>query len=359
MLNSPPPDPAADAAHAEQAVAVEAGCLAGFAEVVHDHVVGEVVVAGRHRRVRGEHRVGRHRLQRGGERHALAATSSRMRSSTRKAAWPSLMCQTVGLQPQRGERAHAADAEQDFLLDAGAPVAAVELVRNPAVGFAVLSSCGVEQIQAVVADAGAPDLGPHHAPGEGTPTRSSLAVGAAHRPRSACRRNRCRRNARSGCRRGRWSGGNSPAGRAGRRRRRAGAGRGALAVVAGEDAEAARIDRQAFMEAELGAEVGDQVVRLQRRLARQLQPGFGMIGIVGRQHPVHGAEEDRVVGGLVDSLLVHALEEGLRAVVHRATGRPRAREQRARGPVPAVPEVVGEFVQAHRRAGISGLTSSW
>jgi hypothetical protein len=44
---------------------------------------------------------------------------------------------------------------------------------------------------------------------------------------------------------------------------------GALAVVAGEDAEAAGIDRQAFMEAELGAEIGDQVIALQRRLARQ------------------------------------------------------------------------------------------
>ena len=34
---------------------------------------------------------------------------------------------------------------------------------------------------------------------------------------------------------------------------------GGLAVVAGEDAEAAGVDRQAFVEAELGAEVGDQV----------------------------------------------------------------------------------------------------
>jgi len=37
---------AADAPHAEQAVAIEADRLAEVAEVVHDHVVGEVIVTG-------------------------------------------------------------------------------------------------------------------------------------------------------------------------------------------------------------------------------------------------------------------------------------------------------------------------
>ena len=44
-----------------------------------------------------------------------------------------------------------------------------------------------------------------------------------------------------------------------------------LAVVAGEDAQAARVDRKALMQAELGAEVGDQVV------LREL----GAVGVTG------------------------------------------------------------------------------
>ena len=93
---------------------------------------GEVIVAGRHRRVRGEHRVGGHRLERGVEARPRRA-SARMRSRTRNAAWPSLMCQTVGLSPSASQRAHAAHAEHDLLLDARRAVAAVELVGDVAI----------------------------------------------------------------------------------------------------------------------------------------------------------------------------------------------------------------------------------
>ena len=67
-----------------------------------------------------------------GENTTLAATASRaaaysrprfirprMRSRMRKAAWPSLTCQTGGLEAQGFQGADAADAEEDFLFDAG------------------------------------------------------------------------------------------------------------------------------------------------------------------------------------------------------------------------------------------------
>jgi hypothetical protein len=130
---------------------------------------------------------------------------------------------------------------------------------------------------------------------------------------------------------------------------------GRLAVVAGEDAQPAGIDRQALVEAELEAEVGDQVVVAQvlgAVRARRLV----VIGVVGRQHARVVAEEHRVVGGIQQALLVDALEEGLRAVADRAPqARVQAREERARRPVPAVPQVVGEFLQprqARRQLGI-------
>ena len=59
-----------------------------------------------------------------------SATRLRTRSRIRNAAWPSLMCQTVGLEAQRRERAHAADAEHELLLEARGAVAAVEAVRD-------------------------------------------------------------------------------------------------------------------------------------------------------------------------------------------------------------------------------------
>ena len=78
---------------------------------------------------------------------ALPSSCSRMRSSTRNAAWPSLMCHTVGCRPTARERAHAADAEHDLLLDARGAVAAVEPVRDVAVARAVVLEVGVEQVE--------------------------------------------------------------------------------------------------------------------------------------------------------------------------------------------------------------------
>ena len=85
---------------------------------VHQRPAGSVV-AGRHRRVRGEDQPGRGQLARLGERQTpCASISRRMRSSARNAEWPSFMWQTVGLDPQRFQRPEAADAEHDLLPDA-------------------------------------------------------------------------------------------------------------------------------------------------------------------------------------------------------------------------------------------------
>ncbi len=94
-----------------------------------DHQVRrERVDARRHRRVGGED-VGRHHLLPGLDRSVsgLFSSSTRMRSSARNALWPSFMWKTVGRDVQRFERAHAADAQDDFLLDAHLGAAAVEL----------------------------------------------------------------------------------------------------------------------------------------------------------------------------------------------------------------------------------------
>ena len=71
-----------------------------------------------------------------------------------------------GLELQRLERAHAADAEHDFLLDAGGAVAAVQLVRDVAGALVVLLQVGVEQVQGHVAAACAPHLAGDAAAGQ-------------------------------------------------------------------------------------------------------------------------------------------------------------------------------------------------
>ena len=66
-----------------------------------------------------------------------------------------------GLDAERAQRAHAADTEDDFLLDARLAVAAVEPRRQLAVPRRVFREIGVEEEQAHAAKAHAPDGGQH------------------------------------------------------------------------------------------------------------------------------------------------------------------------------------------------------
>jgi hypothetical protein len=125
---------------------------------------------------------------------------------------------------------------------------------------------------------------------------------------------------------------------------------GALAMVAGEDAQAAGIDRKALVEAELGAEIGDQVAGLQLQGHVPAQ-GLAHVGVEGRQHAVVAAQEDVVFRRLGQAFLVHPLEEGLGIVVDRVPQtRMQAGEQGAGGTIPGVPEVVRQFGQARQAA---------
>ena len=88
---------------------------------------------------------------------------SRMRCSATNAAWPSFRCHTVGVMPSARKRADAADAEDDFLLDAGLAIAAVEARRQLAIPRRVFREVGVEQEQPHAAEAHAPHRGQHRA----------------------------------------------------------------------------------------------------------------------------------------------------------------------------------------------------
>ena len=70
------------------------------------------------------------------------ATCSRMRSSERKPAWPSLVWNTCGSQPEGAQRPHAADAEDDLLAQPVLDVAAVQPVGD-AGGLGLLPATAV------------------------------------------------------------------------------------------------------------------------------------------------------------------------------------------------------------------------
>ena len=109
-----------------------------------------------------------------------------MRCSATNAACPSLRCHTAGSMPSARSDAHAADAEDDLLLDARLAIAAVEPRRELAIPRRVLVEVGVEQEEPDASDAHAPHRGEHRAIAErhggdaGLPSRViAVSIGAS------------------------------------------------------------------------------------------------------------------------------------------------------------------------------------
>jgi hypothetical protein len=318
-------------------------------EVVADRLLGELVVPGCDRGVCREHGIDRDRLECRGEVDALAhhVADALEREEGRV---PLVNVPDGRLEPHRRERPRAADAEHDFLLDARGAVPAVEPIADRTVGVAVRIEVGVEQIKRHVAGAYLPYSHRHGAAGEINlhPELGALVVGdpldrqvledrvgvgdvlhafavdllgeialAVEQPDGD------ERQAHVACR---------------------------LAVIAREDAEASGVDREAFVETELEAEVGDEIALTQP--SGTLRPSrLAVIGVVRRQRPVEVIEEHRVGGSLDELLFVDPLQERLGAVADRIPElRVHAREELARGPIPAVPEVVGELLEPRQPA---------
>ena len=76
----------------------------------------------------------------------------------------------VGLQAERAQGAHAADAEHDLLAQAVVLVAAVEAVGDGDAVGGVAGDVGVEEVQRDAADVGPPDVDP-----DGSPARSTVS----------------------------------------------------------------------------------------------------------------------------------------------------------------------------------------
>ena len=188
---------------------------------------------------------------------APPATNSRSRSTIMNAACPSLACQTAGRDAHGAEHPHAADAEDPLLPQAELGAAGVELVHEPAVLGVVGLEVGIEQIDRHPADPDPPGAHVHRPAGGVHHGHERLAVPSLHRlqrgprdlvllvavllpavepealvevPLHVEQAHAHQRHTEVG---------------------------GCLAVVAGEHAEAAGVDRHRGVQSELRAEVGD------------------------------------------------------------------------------------------------------
>ena len=119
----------------------------GPGQVLLDEVEGERVVPGRHGRVRGEDGGLTHLLDRLGERKPLLDQFAHALQHDERGV-PLVEVPDVRLDFHRPERAHTAQPQHDFLLDAVLLVPAVQPGRQLAVPGRVLREVGVEEVNA-------------------------------------------------------------------------------------------------------------------------------------------------------------------------------------------------------------------
>ena len=245
------------------------------AELSPDQVHGEPVDAGRDRGVRGEHGACPAQLQRLVEvEPALEVLPDPLDAQESRVSLVGMEHLGLGM-PGDGavgpHRPHPADAQQQFLAQPVVAAAAVEPVGHLAQVRVVLLDVGVEQQQRHPADLRDPDLrGEHRAVGQADPDPHGRAVGASQqRQRQAVRVAGRIALGLPALGRQRLGEVAVPVQQADADQRHTQV-TGGLEVVAGQDAEAARVLRQRRGDAELGREVRDR--RLARRSAGRRRP---------------------------------------------------------------------------------------
>jgi hypothetical protein len=341
--------PAGLAGHArqvEEALALQVQLRPVRGEVLADHLLGEHVVAGLDGRVRGEHGalgdLGPRGVQRLAPRDLLAQQLEEQEGGVALVG-----VEDRGVHAERAQHAHAADAQDDLLAQAHGAVAAVEAVGDLLVLRGVAVDVRVHQVQRHAAHLHLPDRDLDRAAAQRDVEHHAPARGAQHGPHGrdvpvhvlvhvllpavggdllhdvALRVHEAHAHQRHA------------------------EVRGGLAVVAGQDAQAAGVDLQGVVHAELGGEVADG-------LAGHLGVVLGEPGVLLAHVAVEGGD-DRVVAALeagVGRELLQALgghgAQQLHGVVMRV-GPERAvhfLEKGAGFRMPAPPEVVGEVLEA-------------
>ena len=161
-----------------------------IAEIVFQHVGAEDIVGGLDVGVGGEHARLAHHFHGLGEDEALVLHQhpGPLEGGERRMAL--VHVHDRDLDAEGVEHFHAADAQDDLLLQAHLGIAAVELGGEPAVVLAVLFMVGIEHVDGDPADLDLPDLEHDLAAGEIQFDLQRAAVGLASPPGPACCENR-------------------------------------------------------------------------------------------------------------------------------------------------------------------------
>ncbi len=281
-------------------------------EVALHELDGEAVDPGRHRRVGGEDATGPHGFDRFGERQALAHQLPGPLQAE-EAGVPLVGVEHLGLEAERLQGAHAADAEEDLLADAVLGVAAVQPVGHQPALRGVAVHVAVQEVELHPAHVGPPDLGLQGLTGEvdgdphavtalqrqrvGIELGEALLLHAVHGQQLAEVARAVEET-------------DAHEGHAEVARR--------LQVVPGEDAQAARVLRQGLRDAELGGEVGHQPQRAGlHRLGPGLEPaGSGEVAVQAALGLLQVAQEAGVRPELFEALRRDLAEQPHRVVGH-------------------------------------------
>ena len=280
------------------------------AEVALDQLAREAVDAGRHGRVGGEDARGPHRLDglAVGEARVLHELADPLEAEEPGVALVGV--EHLGVDAERVEGAHAADAEEDLLAEAVLGLAAVEPVGDGAQVGGVLLDVGVEQVQRHPTDLGLPHAGHERRAGQVDLDGDPVARREGHGVRvevgvalllPAVGGQRLAEVA-------------VPVEEADADQRHAEVA-ARLEVVAGQHAEAAGVLGERLGDPELGGEVGDG---LQRRVLAGLEPAIAVeVALVLVAHLAEEAHEAGVVDQRVEPLARHHAEHADRVVDRR------------------------------------------
>src|SRR3990172_2146351 len=259
-------------------------------------------------------------------------------------------------QAQFLQRAHTADTQHDLLLDAHHLVTAIQTMRDVAIVRAVAFQIGVQQVQRDMANPGLPNLDIELAPrqihrckglgtistmgrNDGHVIKIGVAVGSdliafavyglmkislaiqqtdtdERQPQITC----------------------------------------SLAVIARQDAQAARVDRETFVKTELGAEISDQILFAQPVRSASRQPVI-VVSVIICQYTVEITDEYLVICRIQQTLLVHTLKKtlGLCPVAFHRPGCRLANSARV-GRSQLYQRLFASSSRRARRAGIFGRT---
>ena len=245
------------ATQADKLRPVDAQLLGIVRQILPDHRLRERIVSRRHGRMGRKQRGGANHFQRFGESQSAAHHQVADALQPEKCRMTLVAMGNVLRDMQRLERPHTADTQQNLLFEPVLPIAAVQVMRHPAILLEIGLVIGVEQVQVGTSHPAKPDAGRERTSRQGNRHGRPVAHRIAHGLDRQLREVLCFVSRLLSPLSGEFlSKITVPVQQSDRDHRHVLVGR-LLQIVAGQDAQTARIDLQRSMQAVFHREIGD------------------------------------------------------------------------------------------------------